>query len=388
MKKISILVALLFFIVNFSFGESRTWQILTDSVFYDYDLTQIKILKKSTFVQSKNSSSDYAYAKEDGRYYLSINSDGLEGVVLSNTVGIPTSMDLFDNSLITMSIKDDSYILAHLFDILKDKNRDAVYKYEPNAIKEYQKNKDDSENDWWYVCAYYFGGVRNLVLTNVCLEISNILGQETNFSISTINKKSYGYKVNAICNSLTQYDPSCKIEELPIEKNKVDLLLKIDGDYIYIYLNTFDVLFGIFSRANDVTIKEYQRLMIDNTCDLSKVTWPRHADGTCDYDDSAKPVGTKYVPPAPSSSSISVAGTTKRVTTNLRLRSTEDTSSTVITTMQKGTAVKIIKTGSQDTIDGITSNWVQVEVQAGAKDRNGKPITAGTTGWCFGGYLE
>ena len=56
--------------------------------------------------------------------------------------------------------------------------------------------------------------------------------------------------------------------------------------------------------------------------------------------------------------------------------------------MQKGTAVKIIKSGSQDTIDGITSNWVQVEVQAGSKDRNGKPINAGTTGWCFGGYLE
>jgi len=29
-----------------------------------------------------------------------------------------------------------------------------------------------------------------------------------------------------------------------------------------------------------------------------------------------------------------------------------------------------------------------VEVQAGAKDRDGKPIAAGTTGWCFGGYLQ
>ena len=56
--------------------------------------------------------------------------------------------------------------------------------------------------------------------------------------------------------------------------------------------------------------------------------------------------------------------------------------------MQKGTGVKIIKTGGQDTIDGITSNWVQVEVQSGAKDKDGKSITAGTTGWCFGGYLE
>jgi len=47
----------------------------------------------------------------------------------------------------------------------------------------------------------------------------------------------------------------------------------------------------------------------------------------------------------------------------------------------------VLAVGAEQTIDGITSNWVQVEVQAGAKDRDGKPIAAGTTGWCFGGYL-
>ncbi len=73
---------------------------------------------------------------------------------------------------------------------------------------------------------------------------------------------------------------------------------------------------------------------------------------------------------------------------NLRLRKTELTSSEVITTMQKGTPVKIVATGRKETIDGITGNWVQVEVQSGGKDRNGSPIPAGTTGWCFGGYLE
>ncbi len=73
---------------------------------------------------------------------------------------------------------------------------------------------------------------------------------------------------------------------------------------------------------------------------------------------------------------------------NLRLRKTELTSSEVITTMLKGTPVKIVATGRQETIDGITGNWVQVEVQSGGKDRNGSPIPAGTIGWCFGGYLE
>ena len=73
---------------------------------------------------------------------------------------------------------------------------------------------------------------------------------------------------------------------------------------------------------------------------------------------------------------------------NLRLRSQEATSSKVITTMQKGTKVKILKLGKAETIDGINSNWVQVEVLSDAKNKDGKEIKSGTIGWCYGGYLE
>jgi len=78
---------------------------------------------------------------------------------------------------------------------------------------------------------------------------------------------------------------------------------------------------------------------------------------------------------------------TMTVKENLKLRSGEATTTSVLAVMSAGTKVKILALGKQATIDDITSNWVQVEVQAGAKDRDGKPITAGTTGWCFGGYL-
>ena len=76
------------------------------------------------------------------------------------------------------------------------------------------------------------------------------------------------------------------------------------------------------------------------------------------------------------------------VTENLKLRSGEATSTQVLTVMAAGTKVKILELGHSETIDGITSNWVKVEVQADAKDRDGKPIKAGTVGWCYGGYLE
>ena len=79
---------------------------------------------------------------------------------------------------------------------------------------------------------------------------------------------------------------------------------------------------------------------------------------------------------------------TMTVRENLKLRSGEATSTQVLAVMSAGAKVRILELGRAETIDGIPSNWVKVEVQQGAKDRDGKPIKGGTVGWCFGGYLE
>ncbi|MCQ2573782.1 MAG: hypothetical protein MJ182_07790 [Treponema sp.] len=76
-------------------------------------------------------------------------------------------------------------------------------------------------------------------------------------------------------------------------------------------------------------------------------------------------------------------------TDNLRLRTSPHAGNKIITVMDKGTRVKIIEIEEkEETIDGITSNWVMVEVQDGAKDKDGKPIKYAVVGRCFGGYLK
>lgn len=83
-----------------------------------------------------------------------------------------------------------------------------------------------------------------------------------------------------------------------------------------------------------------------------------------------------------------IVGKKMVVSENLRLRKDLSTESEIITSMQKGTQVKIIKTGKEDSIDNINSFWVEVEVLPNGKDKNGKDIEPGTSGWCFGGYLQ
>ena len=74
------------------------------------------------------------------------------------------------------------------------------------------------------------------------------------------------------------------------------------------------------------------------------------------------------------------------VTENLRLRNPYH-DSFIETVLNAGTRVKIIEIDKEETIDGITSNWVIVEVQDGATDKDGNPLKYGVVGKCFAGYL-
>ncbi len=67
---------------------------------------------------------------------------------------------------------------------------------------------------------------------------------------------------------------------------------------------------------------------------------------------------------------------TRQVSENLRLRSIPNTSGEIVTTIQASTLVCLLKTGENETIEGITAPWVYVETEEGIR------------GWCFSGYLE
>jgi len=148
----------------------------------------------------------------------------------------------------------------------------------------------------------------------------------------------------------------------PVENDVFfDILLQFDGDYLDVILAKNNAKLATAIAVNKEFIDQYRYLIAYNTCDLSNITWPRHADGSSDFDDKIvlrQKVDSVY-----------------RTTDNLRLRSAEDTTSDILTTLEKGAKVIVKELGKQQTIDGITANWVQVKLEDG------------TEGWCFGGYL-
>lgn len=156
------------------------------------------------------------------------------------------------------------------------------------------------------------------------------------------------------------------------------LYCRFDGDYLYLYLEDGKTLFATYCAYDDAEEEALYDAIRSNDFDMSQFTFPRHADGTCDYENAAS--GEEIYKKR-------IVNGVYRAKENLRLREKEGTFGAVITAMPAGTRVKILSLGKEETIDGITNDWVEVRVEWNSKDLNGRSIY-GTTGWCFGGYLR
>ena len=167
---------------------------------------------------------------------------------------------------------------------------------------------------------------------------------------------------------------------LPLYKKETPfyIYLIIDGDYMKMYIDEVSEknLFQTLIRTSPEACNQIENWIKGKSNDLSKVVMPKHGNASVQTEVTKTNV-------------TNVAqNKTMTVKENFKLRSGEATTSEVITVMSAGTKVKILELGKAENIDGISSNWVKVEVQSGAKDRDGRTIRAGTVGWCYGGYLK
>ena len=369
MKRITCILRLL---LSFTLCFTADFKVIRDTKIYDGDYNYMGDLKKGQIVQLwdcsvRNQSNN---DKLNFNYSLRLKIDGKKRLVDACSIVPAETKDLFDPDIVTTSLRKNGKYWTYVedCDVLFSRDRKTYYEKNKAAIDYYEQEVRGSYDGPWYE-----GGVplRTSGIYNVAL----ILCKEWRVSlfVKNIEKTKKGYKIVAeVSNTeVEEYEHDYKfLKETFIVGSDITLILHIDGDYLSFYTETNHLVVTCV-LVDDVFKKQYRQLIANNTCDLSCVTWPRHADGSCDYETAVR----------------LQSGKGYRASDNLRLRSSGSTAGKPVVTIGKGTQVKVITVGAEQTIDGITSNWVQVEVQAGAKDRDGKAIAAGTTGWCFGGYL-
>lgn len=308
------------------------------------------------------------------------------------TVAFTTNHDLYDGwiSIKNLRIKDCDQLLPD--SIISIEEIGISKKFVPSYFLEVLKNKDGSiitKYDYQYKlenhAPYIQAGSEYYIALG--LQADWFYPVVSNIGIRFHNGESFLFnKIEKIAEDkfrctgygspdFTRVDINVILDEPSWDsyfdsgKHEV-LILHIDGDYLSVYSETNNEHLVTYVKISDNLEEQLISLFTARVCDLSEVTWPRRADGSS-YNKEKIPIDKIMT-----------------VKENLRLRSGEETSTQVVAVMQAGIRVRIMEVGKAETIDGISSNWVKVDVQHSAKDRDGKPILPGKVGWCFAGYLE
>ena len=393
MKRLFFIFLFICIILSHSFSQIISYSITKEKYIY-YEEIVYNFNELSKELQGELIGKDklvfYKLGSPFSEHYLSVKNDDnyfLHTITVNDKNG-----DLFHvliDDLERTGVDKDLHksingvwIPAYYFDVLKAGNKKKLLSYESFWETDWKTSIGEQWEDeyfplhliisdnYFYISSYATG-YRFYLITS---DISN-----NGIQCYTLEKNIDTGRIDSKKEILRYFDG----------ENETAIFFERDGDYINLYndSNRNEMIESFVFVSNYDFIKENIKMILKgNKCDVSKVTWPKHADGSCDYDGRKK---TAAVQTAKATPSTNVAqNKTMTVTENLKLRSGEATTSDVITVMSAGTKVKILELGKAETIDGISSNWVKVEVQAGAKDRDGKTITKGTVGWCFGGYLK
>ncbi len=307
---------------------------------------------------------------------IMLDNGDIESVYASALIPLETEM-LLPESLVTKSenIYSKIWILNHYVNALASKDRNKVWNYDREYWERFTARPlDEYPGEWWAevfletrfvqtqtgkVALY-----RTLLLTQTGIEMYNSPDVIKDLLIKNIRKEGNGYRVTVIDDNddLLDHVYGSNIPwSDPSKREFFDILIIPDGDYLDMYLDNLNTPLVTFASVDEVFMKELSSLIMTKSCNFENITWPRRANGTMDY---------------PPPTDMNNYKTTHHTTDNLRLRDAPNTTSLMVTTLNKGSAVQVLETGEMQTIDGISAPWLKVLSESGY------------TGWCFSGYLE
>jgi hypothetical protein len=238
-----------------------------------YDIFDRVVIDKMQVIFWLNSTRYYASAKS----FLSVDT---EDVFLSDLV-----IDYNRNNDYT-----ELWCPIYYCDVFQSKERDTLTKFEPELLKYNGFDPAYMEDRFWYdykevgkteINEFDINGGRFIFYSSV-MRFGNI----ARFLIKNIKKTENGYAVTCYCESVFPHYPGPAFNwGLIKEEEFINFLLFIDGEYADIYVENTekDNYFGTIVRVKEEFIKQYQSLIKTNTCDLTRVQWPRRADGSTDY---------------------------------------------------------------------------------------------------------
>ncbi|MCR5289503.1 MAG: hypothetical protein K6E51_05885 [Treponema sp.] len=295
MKRVFLLTVLLCCAV-FIYSHENASYILSDNCFsylIDLDHHETKELKKNEKITCITSFIDafednntiigpFFYNKAN--YYL-VPVHALTPVDSVNV--LPEHIITISNNGITKKV-----IPAYFLEILKTKDIQTLAKYETFFSKSADyRSAVGADNtllsqmftDDLFSSSYSFAWGYT-VISNAGIKLSN---SDTIYFKNIIKQSESMYDCEGIAvKAYEEWNPEENFWNTRVEnttQGKVETFtITIDGDYIRIDNKTRGTHITTVVSVDDATLTELSNVFSSNNCDLSKVSWPHHADGTCE----------------------------------------------------------------------------------------------------------
>lgn len=253
---------------------------------------------------------------------------------------------------------------VQLLDVLKSKNRETVKKYQPR-IEKTGYDYGDEFLPWYDAHAFdfmalYVNGNNLQMLSLYRYKIIDLTFGDTYMATVRMSDtlKSFMQAVRENPKgraniNVIDASPLKNAKPIVLDGDWFYLIFDFAGQYLDVYVNerSESSHLATYCYLDKRSFHELRNLIVNNTCDLSRVTWPKRDLGFTE-------------------------NRVRFASDSLRLRSGGSIRESSIKTLAKGTRVTIVETGRVDYIDDMVNYWTKVRLDDGSE------------GWCFGGYLN
>jgi len=261
----------------------------------EYDTT-VKTIHKNDIVYSNDARMNYKSDIDNYVFMILLSEPNTlpkdsYGILVKN-LSPKNTEDVFGKEIIIdyppeLGDVKEMWVPAYYCYVLNSEDRETLLKFNPTL-----KILNDGPGYWYQ--EDHISDIKNgrCMFYNAAIKIGN----DTHLLVKNIKKTEYGYAVNCVESvsdyredeyPSTYYQPFQDTSDFWNKYNpgdKMKLYLYLDGDCMDIYVDSKDLHLGTLVKVKKEFIEEYQSLIRNNTCNLSRITsWPKRADGSMDY---------------------------------------------------------------------------------------------------------
>jgi hypothetical protein len=194
---------------------------------------------------------------------------------------------LQNNQLLSDSTTAKTWIYSYYQEIILEQKRETVFKHEPfwrDQYRDYVRHDFHMSNTPWWV---FFHPVCFYFRNNLTSIIPIFVGDYMDFATTKQEQDDAPILLRVICIEKHSMSPQTYQDYLTKffnEGETYQLLLRIDGDYMDVFVNDNPTKICTLIGVDEYFVRSVANIIRgDEAVNLSRIVWPRRADGSMDY---------------------------------------------------------------------------------------------------------